>query len=394
MYIMGHEEVEAVRKVLESGQLFRYRGGEGGEADRFEAEWAGKIGVRRALAVTSGTAALTCALAGMGIGPGDEVIVPAYTWMATPIAALSLGAIPRIAEVDESLTLDPVDVERLINARTKVIIPVHMCGFPCDMRGLQALAAKHGLRVLEDACQADGGSYQGRRLGSIGDAGTHSFNHFKIISCGEGGAVVTSDETIYRGALVYHDIGSPFREYADCPDGEMPCFAGTNYRMNEVLCAILRVQVTRLDGILGALRREHRILREELAGKDRFRLRPMHDEAGDCGTTLGLFFESSWDARAFQAAAKDCGVVLNSPIDSGIHVYTNWKTIIEKRGAHHPGCDPYKACGYEVVYTEDMCPRTLDYLARTLYVATAVDREEPELRCMIDGLKRAAGRPG
>ena len=158
MYIIGKEESDAVARVIESKQLFRYRGGEGGETDTFEKEWAAKIGSKYALAVTSGTAALIIGMVGMGVGPGDEVIVPAYTFMATALGPLAVGAVPIIADVNESLTIDPADIERKITPRTKAIIPVDMVGLPCDMDGVMDVAKRHGLKVLEDACQADGGS--------------------------------------------------------------------------------------------------------------------------------------------------------------------------------------------------------------------------------------------
>ncbi|HEY3417439.1 MAG TPA: aminotransferase class I/II-fold pyridoxal phosphate-dependent enzyme, partial [Armatimonadota bacterium] len=228
MYIMGEEEVAAVRRVIESGQLFRYRGGEGGETDQFEKAWSEKIGVQHTVSLTSGTAALICAMVGLNIGPGDEVIVPGYTFMATAIGPLGVGAVPIIAEVDESLTIDPADVERKITPRTKAIIPVHMNGLPCNMDVIMAIARKHGIAVVEDACQADGGSYKGQRLGSIGDVGAFSFNHFKIIACGEGGALVTNDRVIFERALIHHDSGCVFRDHAD--QLGIPFFAGWNFR--------------------------------------------------------------------------------------------------------------------------------------------------------------------
>lgn len=388
MYQIGEEEVEAVRRVIESKQLFRYRGGEGGETDQLEAEWAARLGAKHALAVTSGTAALTCALAGMQIGPGDEVIVPAYTWIATPLAALTLGAIPIVAEVNESLTLDPADVERKITKRTKVIIPVHMCGFPAGMDALTEIAERHGLRILEDACQADGGSYKGRGLGSIGAAGANSFNHFKIIACGEGGAVVTSDPEIYQRALIYHDIGCPFRGHAEKMD--IPFFVGTNYRTNEILSAIMRVQISRLDGILAALRGEKRRMMDELTGESAFSFSPSNDIEGDCGTQLSLLFETPEKAACLIDDLAEQGFSAASPKDSGHHIYANWTPILEKRGAHHPARNPYELCGYEVEYSKDMCPATLDYLARTVYVATSVDRPEDELTALIEAIRKAA----
>ncbi len=387
---MGREEAEAARRVIESKQLFRYRGGEGGETDQFEAEWAQYIGTAHALAVTSGTAALTCALVGIGIGPGDEVIVPAYTWIATPMAVLAAGGIPILAEVDDSLRLDPADAESKITRRTKAIIPVHMCGLPCNMDAILALARQHGLLVVEDACQADGGSYKGRRLGSLGLAGAHSFNQFKVITCGEGGAVVTSDQRVYERALIHHDVGAAFREHAE-PLAE-PVFAGLNFRMNEILSAVLRVQLTRLPGLLDTLRAQKRTMMDALKDEPAFTFNPGHDPEGDCASVLPLLFENASFARGFIRGMQDEGIDVGSPIDSGRHVYSNWGPILEKRGAHHPAIDPFNRCGYVVAYARDMCPRTLEYLARTVYVDTRIDRAPAELTELIHAIQRVARR--
>jgi dTDP-4-amino-4,6-dideoxygalactose transaminase len=389
MYIIGKEEAEAARRVIESGQLFRYRGGEGGEVDMFEQEWAEKVGAEHCLAVTSGTAALECALAGMGVGPGDEVIVPAYTWLATATSALNVGAIPMLADVDESLTLDPKDVERKITERTKVICPVHMMGLPSNMDGIIAVAKKHGIAVLEDSCQADGGSYKGKRLGTHGIAGAFSFNLFKIIACGEAGALVTDDQTVFDRATVYHDAGCNFRDHAQAMS--VPIFVGRNFRLNEILGAILRVQVGRLDGILETLRSEKRKMVQELASVSAFSLSPVNDPDGDCAVVLGLLFETCDAARKLMAGMKDEGITLESPIDSGRHVYTNWTPLVEKRGSHHEDLNPYAQCGYEVDYSPDVCRTTLDNLARTVYVPTAVDRSEQELMALVDKIKKVAG---
>lgn len=389
MYTMGKEEIEAVRRVLESRQLFRYRGGEGGESDQFEAEWAAKIGVRHALAVTSGTAALMCGLVGLGVGPGDEVIVPAYTFIATANAALAVGAVPIIAEVDASLTLDPADVVRKITPRTKVLIPVHMNGLPANMDALMKIAGQHHLKVLEDACQADGGSYGGQRLGSIGDAGAFSFNYYKIITCGEGGVLVTNNEEVYQRARIFHDGGSVFRSYA--PQVNTPFFAGMNFRINEILSAILRVQLTRLDDMLDALLTEKRLMAQALEGAGDFTLNPVNDIEGDCGTTLGLLFPSGERVREVLARLDAAEVDADTPIDSGRHVYTNWDPILKQQGAHHPGMDAFKLASSPVEYSVDMCPKTLDYLARTIFLHTSPTRPRAELEALIETIKGCVG---
>ncbi len=388
MYKIGKDEVEAVRRVIESGQLFRYRGGEGGETDQFETEWSATIGVKHSIAVTSGTAALICGLAGMGIGPGDEVIVPGYTFMATANAVLAAGAVPVIAEIDESLGLDAADVEKKITARTKAIIPVHMCGLPANMDALMAVAKRHDLMVMEDACQADGGSYHGKRLGSIGDAGAFSFNHFKIIGCGEGGAVTTNDHTIYYRALVHHDGGCTFRDHA--AEVTVPFFAGTNFRMNEILSAILRVQLTRLDGILSRLRAEKRTLMQELDGCGGFRLSPINCPDGDCGVVLALLFDGAEDSRSFAQRLSEAGAGCWSPFDSGIHCYWNWEPVLNQAGSYHPMRDAFKQTDVKYEYSQDMCPRTKDILARTQYLNMSIDRSKDDLMDIAAAVKRAA----
>ena len=387
MYVIGEEEVQAVRRIIESKELFRYSG-PNNETAQFEKEWADKIGVAHAIAVTSGTAALICGLAGLDVGPGDEVIIPGYTFMATALAPLAVGAVPIIAEVDESLTIDPRDIERKVTPRTKAVIPVDMNGLPCDMDAVMQVARKHNLKVLEDACQADGGSYKGKRLGSIGDAGAFSFNQFKIIACGEGGAVVTSDRQVYERALIHHDGGCVFRGH----DMSTPFFAGWNFRMNEVLSAIMRVQLQRLEDILAALRAEKKIMMGELEHETAFRFSPVHDAEGDCATYLGLLFESGDRARAFLQPLSEAGVSAYTPIDSGRHVYVNWEPVLQKRGAHHPGRDAYHLAKAAVEYSADMCPQTLSALERTVFIGTSATRSREDLMGTIATIRKAASR--
>src|SRR5215213_3251165 len=205
---IGREEEEAVLEVLRSKRLFRYYGPTPGPSKVAELEeaFAAVIGVTHAAAVSSGSAALMCALAGLGVGPGDEVIVPAYTWIASASAVVAMGAVPILAEVDESLTLDPADVRRKITPSTKAIIPVHMRGAPSQMDELMAIAREHKLPVLEDADQADAATYRGQRLASVGDVGAFSQNFNTILTCAEGSMVTTDDDGVLRRILMYNDV--------------------------------------------------------------------------------------------------------------------------------------------------------------------------------------------
>jgi len=380
MLEIGKAEAEAASRVITRGQLFRY-GSELNECTKFERELAEKMGTKHALVVTSGTAALICALAGLEVGPGDEVILPAYTFMASALAPLALGAIPVIAEIDESLTLDPEDVEKKISSRTKVIMPVHMVGLPCDMRGIMRIARRHGVKVVEDACQADGGSYRGKRLGAIGDVGAFSFNYYKNITCGEGGAVITDDRVAYERALIFHDGGAAFRPGAAAIG--VPFFAGFNFRMNEILAAVLRVQLRRIDGLL---KRNRANKARFLAGvADHPRLRPIkhNDLEGECATVVGFLFADEPQARRFMAALSRHGVGSSTPIDSGRHVYRNWEPIMERRGSYHPALDAFRRPenkGAQMEYSPDMCPRTLDILARTVFLSIRPEWKAAEVR--------------
>ena len=381
MYRIGQEEIDAVARAIMSRDFFKVNGS-GQEVLHFEEEWKATVGAEYALTMTSGFGALTSALIGLGIGPGDEVIVPAYTYIASALAVIAVGAIPVIAEINETMTIDPVDVEKKVSAHTKAVMPVHIQGFPSDMDALKALAAKYGFAIVEDACQADGGMYKGQYLGTIGNAGAYSFNYFKVITSGEGGALVTNDRTIYERALIYHDAGA-VAFFGDQLSGiEQPLFGGTEFRVSDIIGAILREQLKKMPSILSDLRRNRDALGALVCGEGKAVWAPSNDIAGDCGTTLALRFETAEECRAYQQKCSEKGIGTTVPIDTGKHIYTNWTQIMEKRGALHPAMDPFlmkENQGLQMNYTMDMCPKSLDLLSRTLYVGINPDWTEADI---------------
>jgi len=386
MFRIGKEEVAAVERVVESKSLFRVNDGLK-EVDTFEREYAKAIGTEYALLVSGGTGALIAALVGLGIGPGDEVIVPGYTFMASASAILAVGAIPVLAEINETMTIDPVDVEKKISKYTKAIMPVHICGFPSDMDSLCTIAKKHNLLILEDACQADGGKYKGRRLGGIGDAGAFSFNFFKLISAGEGGCVTTNNLKVYERALIYHDGGAAFRPYSS--ELTEPVFVGTQMRASEILGAFMRTQLSRMDGIIADLKRVKGTIVDAIKDTDLFKITPSNDYEGELGTTLALTFKDEKTARAFSEGE---GIVGWLPIDSGKHVYTNWTPIMEHRGGHCDAMNPYLMPanqGLNMEYSENMLPQTLDILKRTLYISMHCDWTEETVNEKIAAIKKS-----
>lgn len=386
MYRIGKEEIAELTKVIESKDLFKINGGVR-ESEHAEEKMRELFGCEHAIFLTSGHAALTSALVAMGIGPGDEVIVPAYTYIATPMAVIAAGAMPVIADVDDTLTLSAEDVKKKISKHTKAIIPVHIQGFPCDMDAMMAIAKEHNLFVLEDACQADGGAYKGKRLGTIGDAGALSFNYFKIVTCGEGGAMLTNNRDLFERALIYHD-SSAVAFFGDQMSGfSAEGFCGNEYRSNELCAAVLNVQLSRMDSTLADLRKNKKYLMDKLDGACEFL--PSHDIEGDCATTLAFRFETEESARAF---AEADGINGTLPIDTGRHVYTHWTPVIEKKGAYNPLMDPFKMdANKDIVpdYTDDMCADTLDKLSKAVYIYLDPDSTEAELDDKVAHIKNA-----
>jgi dTDP-4-amino-4,6-dideoxygalactose transaminase len=389
MYRIGEAEVRRIRRLFESGRIFRY--GMAGECDRFEKNWARYVGVKHCRMARSGTSALYTALVGLGVGPGDQVIVPAYTYMATALAVLAAGAIPVVADVDESLTLSPEDMERRTGEHTRAVIPVHMVGLPCDMRKIMRLARKYNLLVLEDACQAVGGGYEGRMLGSWGHAGAFSFNFFKNITCGEGGAFVTDSEAVYQRGSVAVDCCSFYWNPEE--EREELQFAGHNFRASEIEGAILNVQLRRVKGMLSTMREHKQHLLE--VGLDAG-LRSIKNNSLDheCGTHLGFLFKREDKARAFSAALKERGVRSFLPMDTGRHVYTRWEPILRYQGAHHPALDPFKLRANQnalVKYRLDMCRDSLEVLSRAVLIPMHPDHSRARLRKMGEAIRAAAG---
>ncbi len=354
---IGAEERDGVLEVVESGHLFRY-----GKPDdpsfrkkvhTFERELEAACGVRHAVATTSGSASLIAALLAVGLRPGDEVIVPAYTFVATYSSIIFCGAVPVLAEIDESLNLDPRDIEGRISAKTRAVMPVHMLGNPCHMDAIQAVAEKHGLTVIEDACQAVGGSYRGRRLGAIGKIGAYSLNVFKTITAGDGGAVVTDDTDLYHRAFAIHDQGHlPQRTGVEVGARSI---LGLNFRMNELTGAVALAQLRKLDAILATLREKKTKFKREIGSIPGMRFRTLPDPEGDCATLCTVIFDDA--ARAVRIADRLGTMTVDR---SGWHVYANMEHVMRWLSEHGR---PSGKGAY---------PRTDDILSRSINLSVGV----------------------
>jgi dTDP-4-amino-4,6-dideoxygalactose transaminase len=346
MHYLDEREIEAVVRVLKSRSLFRYYGIDlQGEVAAFETEFANFIGVEHALAVTSGSAALQTALSALGVGPGQEVIVPAYMWVAVVAAVVNLGAIPVLADIDDSFTLDPRDVERRITPRTAGIIAVHMSGAPADAPRLLSIARQRGLFLLEDCAQCAGGSVAGKKVGGFGDMGVFSFQMNKNMSSGEGGCVVTNDLRLYQRTVAAHDNG-----YARDANGRAIydnldlCLWGRGCRLDEIRGAILRVQLEKLPTIIRHMRESKYRIRRGLEGFSQVRLRRVVDPEGDTGCFLILTLESASEAQRVQQALRAEGIATSSQgitdvvmTDWGLHIYSNIVSLVTKTSTDGKG---------------------------------------------------------
>lgn len=390
--LIDEEEEREVLEVLRNRRLFRYYGPQPGpsKADQLEELFAQQAGTRHALAVTSGTAALVCALHGIGVGPGDEVILPAYTWIASASAVTAVGAVPVMAEVDDTLTLDPADLERKITAHTRAVMPVHMRGVPCQMDEILAAARRHDLKVVEDCAQADGASYHGRRLGSLGDAGCFSFQFNKILTSGEGGMLITDSEEVWKRALMFHDVIGGMRN--NIPADEI--LWGINFRMPELLAAVMLVQLRRLEGLLQSMRERKRMLCEGLAGMlpaKGLTLQRVPDPGGDASVALILFAPDTASAERLASGLQRENVaanVLYHPERSDYHIYAHWTPILTQKTWSEEG-GPWRWARRDLHYSPADCPRSLDLLGRAVHTDVNPLYTNQDIEEILEGYSRA-----
>ena len=395
---IGEEEKKEILEVLDHKYLFRYYGPEdfASKVRQLEVEFAGMTGMKYALAVNSCTSALISSLVAVGVGPGDEVIVPGYTFFASAAAVIAAKAIPIIAEVDDSLTLDPAGFEAKITPKTKAVIPVHMRGAPCDMDSVMGIARKHDLKVVEDVAQACGGSYHGARLGSFGDCNAFSLQYHKIITSGEGGMIVTNDEMLYDRAQAYHDTAACWRpDRFGLPRYEGEVFPGVNFRMSELAGAVALAQVRKLDALVAGMRRNKKRIKDQISDLKGITFRRLNDADGDTAIALIFYLPDKAITARFAEALQAEGVAAACIFDKGIpdwHIYAHWKQIIEKVTATPEGC-PYTCqfYGKKVEYSADMCPNTLDLLSRSIHLDIPPQMTDEDCDMIAHGIRKVAG---
>ena len=326
-------------------------------------EFAARMATKYALAVTSGTAALQCAMAALEIGPGDEVILPSWTWHSCFNAVVLAGALPVCAEIDESFNLDPEDIERHITPQTKVILAAHLQGNPCHMDRVLEIARKHNVRVLEDCAQSVGASYKGKPLGSMGDIGIFSLQMNKTITSGEGGAMATSDPMLFERAARFQDLGGLRAPHeALLGKAKLDWFFGTNFRMNEFTGGVLLAQTRKLDRIVSAVRANAALVYEGVRDLPGIQFRRRYDEQGEIGTGVFIDFRTKARRDKFVNAMKAENVPAVGP--GGSVVLPLLPHVMAKKTVHPRWPSFTSERGRAIRYGADTCPRTVDVLGR------------------------------
>jgi 8-amino-3,8-dideoxy-alpha-D-manno-octulosonate transaminase len=390
--LIGQEEIKEVVEILETGVLMRY----GFDAQRkgmfkvreFEEAFAKYCGTNYALGVTSGSAALKVALTALDIGPGDDVLVPAFTFLATYEAVMEVGAIPIMVDIDETLNLDPKEIAKKKTPYTKAVIPVHMCGSAACIDTILEEARKHKLLVLEDNAQGCGAKFKGKKLGSFGDMGCFSFDYVKTVTTGEGGMVITNNKDLYHRAEWYHDHGHDHNpKVSRALEGRT--ILGFNYRMNELQGALGLAQLRKLDYICSEQRKNKKIIKDALAQVPGVQFRKLPDPEGDSATFLAFNLPEEGVALKYQKLLAAEGVDTVCYKNNLWHYVPNWEHFLARSTAiskKYPFTDPsYKG---KIEYSRASIPYAEDILGRTLVIQIMVKMGQEKL----DSIRKAIGK--
>ncbi|OGP67996.1 MAG: aminotransferase [Deltaproteobacteria bacterium RBG_16_44_11] len=391
--LIGKEEIKEVMDVMETGILMRY----GFDKERkgifkvreFEEAFAKYCGTGYALGVTSGSAALKVALAALDVGPGDEVLVPVFTFLATYEAVMEVGAIPVMVDIDDTLNLDPQEIEKKKTPYTKAVIPVHMCGSAANIDKIMEVARKNKLLVLEDNAQGCGASFKGKKLGSFGDMGSFSFDYVKTVTTGEGGMVITNNLDLYHRAEWYHDHGHDHNpKVSRALEGRT--ILGFNYRMNELQGALGLAQLRKLDYIVAEQKKNKKVIKDALAQIPGVKFRNLPDPEGDSATFLAFNLPDENQAQKFQNLLSAEGVDTVCYKRNLWHYVPNWEHFLAHSTANskkYPFTDPmYKG---KVEYLRENIPQAENILGRTLVMGISVKMSAEKINQIKKGIEQA-----
>jgi Predicted pyridoxal phosphate-dependent enzyme apparently involved in regulation of cell wall biogenesis len=390
--LIGSEEMKELADVVKEKSPFRHYGlGNPHKTEDFESEARKMLGAKYALAVSSGSAALICAVNALGIGPGDEVIIPGFGWFSDYNCIVGTGALPVFADIDDSMTISPVDFERKITSKTKAVIVVHYQGGQADMDKIMSIAKAKDIKVIEDCAQAFGGTYKGQCLGTIGDIGISSFQANKIITCGEGGILYTSNEEYFTRAVRYHDLGyvrPVFEKQLGNKDASKDeySFAGNQYRMSDLQGAFILAQLRKLPGMLEKCRNYHDLIKNRFKSSKNFTFRPEHE--GNCGITLFLKFKTSEEATNFSESLKCEGIPIG-PSSGCCNIVDEYPIMTRKVANENlpPFGEGYDGRNVEYSSKKD-CPNTNEITSCYFAIGVGPQYSDEEVNDIITAIEK------
>ncbi len=404
-YFIGEEEIENVTKVLLARSPYRYYGHDLQHfADKVEDFYRKRLGRKYATLVNSGTGALSVAMAAADVGPGDEVLMPGYFWVACVSAVVRAGGIPRLVEIDDTFTMDPDDLERKISPRTKAVLLVHMSGACGDVERIVEICRKHSVLLIEDTAQANGASFRGKPLGSFGDMAIYSFQYNKNVTAGEGGLVVCDKDELGNRVFAYHDVGYA-RNAAGRVDPHGPVQSwGQCVHMSELSAALLYAQVQKLDLITGTMRARNQRLYAGLSKIPGAKPRRIIDPAGDSGPFVIMTWPSGEICAKMVELTRAAGVrpgpdgIGNIRMtDWGMHIYYHNISLVEKHGvnsAGRPWSDPLNEWDRDISYAKGALPRMDDLIERSNLITVPPQLSEQTCDRIIEIFHEAAAKVG
>lgn len=381
-YFIGPEEIEAVTRVLMARSPFRFYGHDVQKyADRVEEIFRERLGRKHALLVNSGTSALNVAMAAADVGPGDEVLLPGFLWVACLASIVRAGGIPRLVDIDDTFTMDPDDLEQKINERTKAVLLVHMSGTSGDVARIREICTRRNVLLIEDVAQANGATFHGKPLGSFGDLSMFSFQYNKNMTSGEGGMVTSDNSALFERVWAYHDLGYGRNEAGRLnPFGAVQTW-GFGVRMNETTAAVLYGQVQKLDQIVDAMRARNRQLYEGLSAIPGATPRRRIDPDGDSGAFVIMTFPDAAVTKEIIKRTRAAGV-RPGPWGFGnirvaefyFHIYHHNVSLVQRRGinsAGYPWTEPRNAFAQDIPYVPGTLPCLDDLAERSVLIPVA-----------------------
>jgi dTDP-4-amino-4,6-dideoxygalactose transaminase len=394
--VYDEQEIAAAVRVVYNQSPFRFYGRKCTfEARHFEEEAAAWYGVKHACTTNSGSGALMLALHALDIGPGCEVVVPAYFWIAVSNTILLRGGIPVLCEIDGTLNMDPVDLARKIGPKTKAVVAVHMSGGQANMPEIVKICRQKRIPLIEDSSQCNGGAIGGRKLGSFGDIGISSLQLNKSITAGEGGLLLTNDAAYYEKASARSDMGYPRSGGVSSAEAKSSYVTvGEGRRFNEIAAAIMRVQLAKLPAIASSMIESKRAIEAGMWPTVDCEPRKVVDPSGDLGSTQTIVFAKPSDAEAFCAAGRR---LFGEPVwfgnllkDTGLHVYYNCSNLVQKIPVL-PGGFPWNLPENQGAYRYEKgtCPITDTLLARSVGMGIPPDLDPIHRAARIEAINFA-----